>query len=361
MLDKKAGIITFHDSRNYGAVLQAYALQQKTLELFRNVEIINYQNPKIAGELKLWNYTGGGLKGIVKASLGTVFRFRKKMAFDKYLKQYLNLSLAVDSSTIASCASEYDVMITGSDQVWNTGLTDNDMRYYLDFCQEKQVRVSYAASFGDKKFQLSEEVSKALAGFDCITLRENIMKDEVRKCTGKQPEICCDPTLLLSSAQWHEQCSRKLSKEKYLFLFMIEESAELRAYAQKLADRKGLKLISNKKDMSFFYHPTPNDLLSWILHAEYVVTNSFHGTVFCLQFHKQFVAYPYNASGKTKTRIVSLLKMFGMDDRTTDQAGLDIDRKEDWNRIEEMRKQISDVSWNYMTEFFKRAFDQPNG
>ena len=233
-----------------------------------------------------------------------------------------------------------------------------DIASNLNFGNEKQILASYAASFGDKKSVLPEAACKALSRFDCITLREELMQEEVKACTGKQPQICCDPTLLLSSEQWKKHCSDILSKEKYLFLFMIEDSPELRAYAQKLAERKHLKLISNKNDIAFFCHPNPKDFLSWILHAEYVVTNSFHGTVFCLQFHKQFVSHIRNASNKPKKRIIALLDMFGMKHRITDNPDLEIDQKEDWAAIEKKRKQISSDSWNYMTEFFENAFRQ---
>ena len=80
------------------------------------------------------------------------------------------------------------------------------------------------------------------------------------------------------------------------------------SYAEKIAKEKNLPLISNKNDISFFTNPLPNDFLSWLLNAEYVVTNSFHGTVFSLLFHKQFVSHILNSSGETKKCIVELLK-----------------------------------------------------
>lgn len=351
MINKKAGIITFHDSRNYGAVLQAFALQQKISEQCREVEIIHYQNPEIAQVLKLWNYTGGGVKGVLKAAFGMVFRWRKKMAFDSYLKQNLHLSESVNENTIKAYSSRYDILITGSDQVWNTELTAKDMQYFLTFSEENQLRIAYAASFGDKKIVLTDAVKNALSAFDCITLREAIMLEEVERYAKQKPFICCDPTLLLTSEQWAEHSAKPLSKEKYIFLFMIDDSQELRSYAEKLAQRKGLKLISNKNDLSFFCHPKPDDFLSWIRHAEYVVTNSFHGTVFCIHFQKQFVSHLRNASGQKKRRIAVLLDNFGLSHRTTDFPTLDIDCAEDWQSIELKKKEMRESSWNGIVQF----------
>ena len=358
MLDKKVGIITFHDSRNYGAVLQTYALQQKILELFRNVEIIDYQNEEIAGILKLWNYSGGGLKPLLCAVPTFFFRAKKKSAFDKYIAEYLHLSKKITQQNIQTETEKYDILITGSDQVWNTALTAHDMHYFLDFASNTQCRTAYAASFGDRKILLDDTIKKLLGKLDIVTLRETLMLEEVKKFVTVQPTTCCDPTLLLTVEQWKRQISPSPLKKPYVFLFMIDRSRMLEQYAEKLASENGLKLISNKNDISFLCHAKPNDFLSWIYHANYVITNSFHGSVFSILFHKQFVSYPYYNNGKPRSRISELLQDTGLTHRTANNLSFQPACPEDWNSIDEKIQSMRTTSWNAFTQAFEMYFKE---
>lgn len=344
MVNKKAGIITFHSSRNYGAVLQTYALQTKMKEYCSDVEIIDYQNKKIEDSLKLWAQNGKSVKSFIKAMLGFVFRYKKKLAFNAF-KKYLNLSSLSDEEIINN--NEYEILITGSDQVWNTEITDDDMHYYLDFAKSNQFKMAYAASFGDKKKTLSQKEAELIKKFDKITLREDLMLKDISNLNSNTPEICCDPCLLLNAEEWKQIKSERAKKQPFVFLFMIKDSQQLREYAQKLAKEKNIKLISNKNDINFFFHCTPNDFLSWIYNAEYVVTNSFHGTVFSLQFHKQFVSQIYDDNGNEKRRISELLSGLGCAERAVSSENLNVDEALDWSeidrKIDDMRNRSVDI------------------
>ncbi len=353
MKSRSAGIITFHESRNYGAVLQSYALQQKMSQIIPQTEIINYQNPEIAEVIKLWKVNGKGPKAYIHAMLSFVFRYRKRSAFNKYMKKYMKLSPKSDRKNIAYIASDYDVLITGSDQVWNTGLTGNDGIYFLDFAKPQQQKISYAASFGDKHIELDNDKKELLKKLDLITLRENLMLDEVQEISGKKAELCCDPTLLISPEQWKAHASKKLTDKPYVFMFMIDESKELAEYAAKVAKEKGLALISNKNDFSFFRNSMPNDFLSWVLNAEYVVTNSFHGTVFSLLFGKKFVSHTFTASGTSKKRIIQLLETVGLSHRNTRNDNIDLDAKENWESVWNEINKMSTDSWNVIKNWFE--------
>ncbi len=353
MQQKKVGIITFHDSRNYGAVLQAYALQKKVSEYFPRTEIINYQNPEIAKVLKLWNYSGGGIKEYIKAILSFGFRFRKKIAFDTFLKHEILLSPTVDEKTITKYTSDYDIVIAGSDQIWNTVLTAEDMHYFLSFCSKGQIKIAYAASFGDKKTELSAIIKKAISEFDLITLREDNMLEEVKKSAKCPTAIACDPSLLISPSEWKKMCSKRLMKQKYVFLFMIDDSEELKKYAQKYAEKKGLNLVSNKNDFNFFCHSSPNDFLSWILYADCVITNSFHGTVFSILFHKRFVSHLKDNKNNPKKRIINLLNQFDLLHRNKDNIYIDIEQEENWQAVDEKINQMAIESWKPMADKFE--------
>ena len=127
----------------------------------------------------------------------------------------------------------------------------------------------------------------------------------------------------------------------------------LKKYAKRLADEKGLRLISNKNDFSFILHPSPSDFLSWIYNAEYVVTDSFHGTVFSILFHKSFISYIRNKEGVPKKRIIGLLEKVGLSHRNTGNRELRVDEAEDWNSADEKVENMRRTSWKVMRDTFK--------
>lgn len=352
-MKKSVGIITFHKSRNYGAVLQAFALQQKMSELFENVEIIDYQNSEIAKVVKFVDIKGKGIKALAAAVLRAVFRFNKNSAFNSYMKKYMRLSAQVDRNSIKNYCDKYDVLITGSDQVWNIELTGNDETYFLDFADDSKTLASYAASFGDSEPEISDSLKSMLKRFDIITLREKIMLEKVQTAIQKDIYTCCDPTLLIAADEWRGYASKRLSKKPYVFMFVIDEAPELSRYARKIAEEKGMKLVSNKNDLSFFRHPRPDEFLSWILNADYVITNSFHGTVFSLLFNKKFAAHMYTASDKPKKRIMELLSDVGLEHRNTRNTAFDIDCQEDWKKVDSKISEIRKSSWSVIENYFE--------
>lgn len=350
MANKRVGILTFHDVRNYGAALQAYALMAKVKEMYPDTEIINYQNDYIHNDLYLWRLENKSLKGLITAVFRLAFRFKKKIAFDMYIKKNIYLSSRCTSEDIESKAREYDIVIVGSDQVWNTELTDHDSRYFLDFVKDDKLKYSYAASFGDQKVILGQDEIELIKRFDMITLREDLMKDEIRCITNSAPEICCDPCLLLDLESWKKQVSNKVNKKRYIFLFLVKDSERPVAYANKLAAEKNLKIVTNKNDIKFLLHCDPCDFLAWILNAEYIVTDSFHCTVFSVLFHKQFISQTYTDDGNERSRVKGILRNLDLESRALENENLCVDSKPDWDKVDENIGRIRMQSWNFFKE-----------
>lgn len=362
MNDKKVGVITFHNSRNYGAVLQAYALQKKLLSIFKEVEVINYQNENIAQNIKLWDCKGNNLKAYTKALVGMLFRLKKKIAFNHYLKKHIKLSKKITKDNINEKAKKYDLLISGSDQIWNTTITKNDLMYFLNFANKKQCRAAYAASFGDEKINLNEEAKKELQKFNIISLRENLMVNGIEEITTHKPFICCDPCFLLSNNDWKNHASNRLIKKPYVFLFMIHESDKIKKYAEKIVNNNNLLLISNKNDFNFFKHIAPNDFLSWIFNAEYIVTDSFHATVFSLIFHKQFISQCFDSKkNQVKKRISELLKTLKLENRVIENEKLDVNEIIDWKQVDDKINNLSNNSWNSFIESLEKYYGGENG
>ena len=136
----------------------------------------------------------------------------------------------------------------------------------------------------------------------------NAIIEEFKKKQEIESTVCCDPSLLLDASDYLKIKSRELSKKKYIFLFMIWESDRLISLANKYAQEHNYVVISNKNCLNFFSHCGPEDFLSWIYHAECVLTNSFHGTVFSLLFHKKFISDISRPDGEINERIQDVLK-----------------------------------------------------
>lgn len=308
---KKIGIITFHRSRNYGAVLQAYALQRKLKKSGIAAEIIDYQNRSIEQQLKLWNKPEKfEIKSLLYSVKQFVFRYGKKRAFDKFILKYITLSQNLGSNAVNLHLMEnvYTTCITGSDQVWNEKLTEEDTSYFLDFVGDNTAKIAYAVSVGDDVNVCSEKIIKKMEDFLLISVREKSLKSYLQNEFNKQVELCCDPTLLLDFQDYADLIEENIYKKKYLFVYTIQDSFEVQKFANKVAAIKKLVVISNKNCIPFWLHCSPKDFLNWVYHAEYVITNSFHGTIFSILFHKKFLTYIKKEHGEINQRVYDLLE-----------------------------------------------------
>ena len=299
----KFGILTFHKSRNYGAVLQAYALKFTLNNIGIKTEIVDYSCSNIEEKLKLWNPN----KNIVRALSQFVFRFRKKIAFDFFERNVLRKTKKLNDSEIIEFLNTYDAVVVGSDQVWSEQIIGEDRTYFLAGVNTKKI--AYAASAGDT-INLSDNALMYIKQFDSISVREKKLQEyladrKIESC------VCCDPTILAGINCFEQIVAPPLKQKKYVFVFMIWESKELLNNAKKYAESKGMDIVSSKGSVEFFLHCRPEEFLSWIKNAAYVFTNSFHGTVFSLLYHKKFISSICKKNGETNLRIQEILMDVG--------------------------------------------------
>lgn len=287
----KIGILTFHNSRNYGAVLQCYSLMKYLKEKGFQAEVMAHQCLKINDELSLWIPE----KNIIKSVARFVFRLRKKIIFEKFIKNKLILT-----------KDECDAVIVGSDQVWNEKITGNDKTFFLDGYGEHTRKIAYATSAGDD-IDINNENLKRISRFNHVSVREESLKRYLNE-RGLTADICCDPVMLTNV---ENLASQRNFKGKYVFLYSICNDNKLKAIAKTYAQRHGLVLISNKNDFRFFNHCKVEDYLSWIKNAQCVITDSFHTSVFSLKFHVPFVVNEINGDGVKNLRVTEFLHGVG--------------------------------------------------
>jgi len=305
----RVAILTFHFARNYGAVLQCYALVQHLTAAGHDVSVIDYRPGVLARGYKVFDLHRFWGKTPSKFFKKTIREFKvlkkrrlRYKAFEAFLQDNFKFAPAND----LSC---YDLILVGSDQVWNAELTRGyDKHYWGPFKSDARV-ASYAASFGSlANIDKEKAISLLQKNFDIISLREKSAVTALRKVNGARADI--DPVFLPDVSVWNalaEKSTLSIGKP-YLLLYLVKPSAEAVFFARGKAESKGLKLVilSAKLEMdnsSKVATASPADFVRLFCDAEYVVTTSFHGTAFSIIFGKEFQSF--NASGDN--RITDLL------------------------------------------------------
>ena len=320
-------VITRHGPSNYGSLLQSIATLKVLERLGHNAEIIDYQRKDERGlKAVLANVNHkSGYSNPLKKLLYIIIRFPMEwlaqVKFDKMRKTYLKMTER------CSCESDLrklsaDVFMTGSDQVWGPVLTESyDAHYFLDFVDDATPKVAYAASFGKTVFndEIESTFKRLLTRYNHITVREDSAKAILDKwdiaCDGQ----VIDPTLLLNKDEWSKFIKQDRA-QGYVLIYQIHNNPKVNEYAKALAKKKGLKLYRVSPSLhqitrggKLIYLPDLGDFLSAIKYCTYLVTDSFHGTCFAINFNKQFVeVLPENG---TSTRNQSLLKLVGLTNR----------------------------------------------
>lgn len=331
--------ITFHCAHNYGAMLQAFALQNYLIKEGYESKIIDFRPLKFreAYEIKIFSRNFSAKKTVV--NLLTYFiRFKKYKKFNEFMNRYLQLTEKT-YYTVEELNNNFpqcDIVISGSDQVWNPEISLLEP-YYLDFGDNIVKKVSYAASFGvseiDKKY--TDTIKKYISNVNEISVREIQGKNIVEQLCNKKAEVVLDPVFLLDEKEWEELIIKPRLKKKYVLIYSLEINNQLINVATKIANKENLEIIilnptSSLKSIikSRVYKGKkimgvgPQEYLGLIKYAEFVVTNSFHGTAFSLIFNKNFITVPHTTRN---SRIESILTIFDMKEHLLFEREIEIE------------------------------------
>ena len=329
---------------NYGGFLQELALQDALIKMGYNIEIINY-NP--AEELNTFSAKRGikyftfdkflamlnpRKENKMKECVASEISVRHK-SFDRYRKQELRLSEKIEYGDLHSDQLPYSIYVCGSDQIWNPDY--NIPAFFLDFVEDKNRKVIYAASFGKTTLTKREgkRYCELLDGLKYVSVREETAQALVEKISRKKAEVVVDPTLLHTTEYWEEKAKSSNKEYKdYVFCYFLDLTREKFSAAQRYASKLNCKIVMipylhNREDELFGdihdSNVAPNDFLKLIKDATAILTDSFHATVFSLVFNKKFWVFGRNAgSYNMNTRIDSLLKMYNAEERLIEPNNL---------------------------------------
>lgn len=366
----KIGLLTFHYSHNFGGNLQAYATQKVVSDLGVECEIIDYRIEK-----KEKNKIGvlGNYLNLVKTKKNrkyTLSRLLKKddfrsrnNRFEDFRKKYLNISKEIYryEEELQETQGKYDLFISGSDQIWNpTNYTYTDA-FYFSFLKEGDKRISYASSLGVSYIPAvrSERIKELLERFNLLSCREEQGCKVISELVDRKVENVIDPTLLIDRSNWFkEETNRKLVDEEYIVCYCLSSERSFIDKIKQFNKDKNYKIISifpmveTPKECYERYDIGPIEFVNLIKHSKGVITDSFHGMLFSINFNKPFLIGLKDGDSKLNdnSRKLDVLKLLELEDRVlTKDSKLDnkyfnIDYSCINIKLEELRKK----SINYL-------------
>lgn len=326
----RIALVTTHNTNNYGAICQTFATQV-VLSRFGQVEIVDYANRHISRSLDLirLKLSPHGILGAGKDLFRLLPRRRVISKFRKFSNDRMRLTRTYSRDELERpLSTEYDCYVAGSDQIWNPDCISADGSldpvYFLSFAHKDAKKVAYASSFGSYSFSKQEElqIKKYLADFSMISVREAGAKVLLEEILNREVHHVLDPTLLLSKEEWLESAglaAQPSSAEKYILIYTVPKTIPIRPFAAFFSRALGLQVIVIEQGLSAradaYRHikdAGPLDFIRLFSEASFVITDSFHGVCFSVNFGIPFVAV---SPGKYANRISSLLQLVGLQDR----------------------------------------------
>lgn len=348
--------MTCHHVYNYGATLQAYALQTYLESQGHNVEIIDYRLPTHIKYELFSIYPEGRLYPFLKRhkfisylyapirNREMFYTWGRKNNFDNFDRKFLNITpkryRTIDELRADSPIA--DVYIAGSDQIWNPDyLNGTDEGYYLNFGNCETRRVSYAASFGVDALSMQQQefVKQHLNEFDFISVRETSGLKIVNEL-GLNAELCVDPVFLLTKDEWITNLKLETTDNDYIMLYdFVHDDDKIKKFALQLKEKTGLKIIAVNDYSRTPYadrqinNAGPKEFLEFILNSKYVICNSFHATAFSIIFHKCMATFPLKKQ-KNASRMKNILQTAGLINHYLPNINDFMNLNIDWGKVD---------------------------
>ncbi|WP_289754953.1 polysaccharide pyruvyl transferase family protein [uncultured Duncaniella sp.] len=369
--DRPIGLITYHSAYNFGSVLQTYGTVRTIEKLGWSVDTIDYRTPSQT----FWYQTDfSRKKGLCSMIDNFGFQFiktaRKERAkkYEDFIARFLKPTDKRYTSykQLHDTDFDYDVLVSGSDQVWNIGCGefrfepyDAILPYFLQFGNPKK-RVAYASSFGGQTLRNIRKYKDLLCQYDVLSTREPIIRKYIEKATGLNVELVCDPTWLLDKEEWLSLHGVYHPDEKSPYVFVYALYWNFRALnmwlpkIKEFAERNGMNVYCvsplnyyNDKEIFMLQDAGPLDILSYLAKAALVITNTFHGTIFSMNLEVPF----YSCCVQPGSRQGQMLAMCGLEDRIINNPSELLEDNDfgcDFTESTNVIKKLRNCSINYL-------------
>lgn len=348
----KVGILTQHFYRNYGGILQNWALQQVMQKLGH--EPLTFEHDTCYSRRRWLMRTAKQV--LQKKSLNNLpqYPYKGRIGHKPFILFILkNLCSVPVHDFTRNLEAKYgiDAFIVGSDQVWRPAFNHGRLyNMFLDFASDSVKKIAYAASFGVSGWEYSksqtEKCRELVSRFNAVSVREDSGITLCRDYLGIDAQLVLDPTLLLDRNDYERLTDGIPERGTYVFVYALHLNDDI----INLSDQKATELKTTVKTiLSGKMMKKEDNLENWIASfrdASYVVTDSFHGMVFSIIFNKPFLIIK-NKSGGT-ARYYSLLKQLELEDRIVDDINFLPTRNINWEIVNEKRKYLKESSLNFL-------------
>lgn len=342
-MKKTVGIATLHTAINYGVYLQAYALQEKIRSFGYDTQIINYdkrvdkkqKKTSIQKAKKVWSHTKNFHEIVERKKFNELPQSKKRAReFARFSNERFTLSpYCNDCEDVKTFAQEkFDACVCGSDQIWNPGHTQMNPFYFLDFISsDKKIAYSPSVSCVSIPEEYKKDFYKKVGSFRFISTREKTGSSLIEQGLQRQCPTVIDPTLLFEKDFYEKIAVKKrLSEEPYVLCYFLKFTDLHRRAVEIVKNRYNLKVVSIACTPSVYKQLEGEkifagieEFLALVRDAEFVLTDSFHGTSFSTVFRKPFYSLKnYGDEGKF-TRLSDFLSEIGLEKRIVTKENID--------------------------------------
>ena len=362
----KIGILTFHCSDNFGAMLQAYGLKSYLCQAGLDAAIVSYSPPYMTGRhwyIPYVPYSGkGGFLRLGKSALAGWYRnramgpdfFHRRDNMRRFRRQYLTRGRLPRFFTWQLSLLPIRCFVVGSDQIWNPDITLGLRRAYFGAFPNpcKKRVVAYAASLGSAALpeRYDQEFSALLRHVDAVSVREAEAVPYLEKFRDDAVTAVLDPVFLIGREDW-QRVERPPEREGFILLYATERDPALYDYARSLSQEKDLPVVqleaaggAGEEGFVVDRAAGPSEFLGYLHHADYVVTNSFHAAAFSIIYQKRFLVFLHSTLG-ARTR--GVLHVHGLEDRLY-QEGAEIDAPIDWEAVQARSQENAALSKEFI-------------
>lgn len=354
---KKVLLTTIHCVPNAGSALQTYATERILQDLGCEVHVLNYIPPRCTYK----RYLNDCFHNFKKLIFLPLF-ISNNIIYGSFLKRFCNLTKKYYSlQQIKKHCPQADLYVTGSDQVWNSIYNEGiDEFYYYSYLPENKNKIAFSASFGRSELPERElaVVAKFLSSYKYISVREKSAKLILEKLGFENVIQTLDPTLLLDRLKWKQYLikNKRIIKEPYIFVYVpynIDSIDEIRCMISYASQRFNIKTVAICKRNVLGVNKTikfasPRTFINLMYYSNFIITNSFHGTAFSINFNKQFVVFKPKSFS---TRVESLLSMCHLSNRLIIRAkDAPIEDRIDFSYSNAVLKKEREVAINFINK-----------
>lgn len=354
----KISTITFHRSVNYGAVLQAYALQQALKKCGYDSEVIDYARMNSSLFTKInFRQPMKAIKQLILNFLTVCHYSERKRLFENFnsfMNSYIKLTKRYESyDELCKKPPKSDMYLMGSDQVWNITYRYRP-EFFAEFAPKGVKRASYAASIGNYKYNEEQlkRMAQGLNGISPVSVREESAAVFLRENFNMEADVHPDPVFLLTSEDWNEISIQPQISEKYILSYALTRNDLMQQAINKLKKETGYKVVvvssqANKfvKGDIYIYDAGPREFVGLFQCAECVLTTSFHGTAFSILLNKPFYNFTIDYYSSRTTNLLNKFELTNRIPKSVDEITI---HEMDYSKVNAIKQQYVETAYAYL-------------